>query len=59
MNGPTQVINVRLTVDEVERLDKMAALDDRSRSSYVRRLILSALDELQGNDPSHHEAGAE
>ena len=59
MNKPTQVINVRLTIAKVERLDKMAALDDRSRSSYVRRLILSALDELQDNDLSHHEAGAE
>ena len=47
----TQVINVRLLTSEIERLDELAQADDRSRSSFVRRLILSALDGLRDNDP--------
>ena len=43
----TQVINVRLTSDEIKKIDELAKADDRSRAYMIRKLIRQALDEFQ------------
>lgn len=55
----TQVVNVRLTVDEIRQIDKLAEDDDRSRSYMIRKLIRLSLSELQDNGQPHHEGDAE
>ena len=59
MSEKTKVINVRLTLDEIEQIDELAHADDRSRAYMIRKLIRLSLGELQGNDLPHHEGGAE
>ena len=59
MLKPTQVVNVRLTVDEIRQIDSLAKEDDRSRSYMIRKLIRLSLSELQGNGQPHHEGDAE
>lgn len=49
----SKVVNVRLTASEIARVDALAAQDDRSRSSLIRRLILLALDDYQGTFQRH------
>ena len=55
----TQVVNVRLTIDEIEQIDRLAEADDRSRAYMIRKLIRLSLGELRDNDSSHHEEDAE
>ena len=55
----TQVVNVRLTVDEIEQIDRLAEADDKSRAYMIRKLIRLSLGELRDNDSSHHEEDAE
>ena len=43
------VVNVRLTPAELEEIDTLAKLDDRSRAYMIRKLIRSALDALRNN----------
>ncbi len=38
-------VAIRLTADEAQAVALLAAADDRSTSSYIRRLIRLALDE--------------
>ena len=54
----TQVVNVRLTVDEIEQIDRLAEADDRSRAYMIRKLIRLSLGELRDNDSSLHEGDA-
>ncbi|MDD3030692.1 MAG: ribbon-helix-helix domain-containing protein [Alphaproteobacteria bacterium] len=61
MSNPTKepriVVNIRLLESEVEMLDRLAEKDGRSRSSYMRRLILSALDApINKTQPPRQEA---
>ena len=49
MAKQTVVVNVRLTIDEVQRLDEIAQADDRSRGYIIRKLLREALDVVQGN----------
>lgn len=55
----TQVVNVRLTLEEIEQIDVLAKEDDRSRSYMIRKLIRLSLSELQDNGQPHHEGDAE
>ena len=55
----TQVVNVRLTVDEIEQIDRMAATDDRSRAYMIRKLIRLSLGELRDNGSLLHAEDAE
>ena len=55
----TQVINVRLTLEEIEQIDTLAKADDRSRAYIIRKLIRLSLDELLNNGSLPHEEGAE
>ena len=55
MAKQTVVVNVRLTIEEVERIDEIAVADDRSRGYIIRKLIRESLDALQGNDLSPPE----
>ena len=54
----TQVVNVRLTVDEIEQIDRLAEADDRSRAYMIRKLIRLSLGELRDNDSSLHDGDA-
>lgn len=47
------VINIRLDDETVQRLENLAARENRSRSNLIRNLILEALDGLQDNVQSH------
>ncbi len=40
---PRVNVTIRLTPDELDTIDKYADSDDRSRSSFLRRLIISAI----------------
>lgn len=51
----TQVVNVRLTLEEIEQIDVLAKANDRSRAYMIRKLIRLSLGELQGNGSLHHE----
>lgn len=55
----TKVINVRLTLDEIKQIDKLAKADDRSRAYMIRKLIRLSLGELRGSGSLHHEGDAE
>ena len=55
----TQVVNVRLTLDEIAQIDKLAEADDRSRAYVIRKLIRLSLGELLGNGSLHREEDAE
>ncbi|MBR2208979.1 MAG: CopG family transcriptional regulator [Synergistaceae bacterium] len=46
----TKVINVRLTIDEIEKIDELAKADERSRAYMIRKLIRQALGEFQRSD---------
>ena len=59
MQQETKVVNVRLTLDEIKKLDKLAHAEDRSRAYMIRKLIRQSLSELQDNDSSHHEEDVE
>ncbi|MBQ4402687.1 MAG: ribbon-helix-helix protein, CopG family [Synergistaceae bacterium] len=52
-------MNVRLTPDEIRRIDEAAKADDRSRAYMVRKLILQSLDALQDTGSWPHEEDAE
>ena len=58
MAKQTVVVNVRLTLDEVELIDEIAQEDDRSRGYIIRKLLRESLDALQGNDLPPHEEDA-
>lgn len=55
----TQVVNVRLTLDEIAQIDKLAKTDDRSRAYVIRKLIRLSLGELLDNGSLHREEDAE
>lgn len=40
---PRQNVTIRLNIDEVAAIDRLAAADGRSRSSFVRRLVGRAI----------------
>ncbi len=40
---PRVNVTIRLTPDELDTIDKYADADGRSRSSFIRRLITSAI----------------
>ena len=50
MAKQTVVVNVRLSLDEVARIDEIAQEDDRSRGYIIRKLLRESLDAMQGND---------
>ena len=41
-NAPSQVIALRLTVDEISELDERAAREGKSRSEIIREALASA-----------------
>lgn len=45
----TVTVNVRLSLDDLEKIDAAAKHDDRSRAYMIRKLIRSALDALRNN----------
>ena len=47
MAKETVVVNVRLALDEVERIDEIARADDRSRGYIIRKFLRESLDALQ------------
>lgn len=55
----TQVVNVRLTLEEIEQIDVLAEADDRSRAYMIRKLIRLSLGELRDNGSLHHGGGVE
>lgn len=59
MAKETRIVNVRLTPDEIRRIDEAAKADDRSRAYMVRKLILQSLDALQDTGSWPHEEDAE
>ena len=46
----TQVINVRLTLEEIKKIEELAKADERSRAYMIRKLIRQALGEFQRSD---------
>ncbi len=59
MAKETQIVNIRLTLDEIKTIDELAHADDRSRAYMIRKLIRLSLGELQGSELSHHEGDVE
>lgn len=47
MSGPKVAIHVRLPARWIERIDKLAEAEDRSRSEWVRELVRRALDKAK------------
>lgn len=41
---------IRVTAEELARIDRQAAREDRDRSGLVRRALWRYLDEEEGND---------
>lgn len=49
------VVNVRIEEDVLAEIERLAARENRSRSNFIRHLILLGLDEFQDNGLRHRE----
>ena len=49
------VINVRLEECVLAEIERLAARENRSRSNFIRHLILLGLDEFRDNDSPRRE----
>jgi len=45
MDQKSSTVSIRLRPEDVALMDKAAQEDDRTRSSWLRRLILNAIDQ--------------
>lgn len=44
---PQQIVNFRMSPDEIERLERLAARFGLTRSQFIRNLIMTGLDETE------------
>lgn len=49
------VVNVRIEEDVLAEIERLAARENRSRSNFIRHLILLGLDEFRDNDSPRRE----
>jgi metal-responsive CopG/Arc/MetJ family transcriptional regulator len=54
MNNAPQRITISVPAEMLARLDRIAAAEDRARSSVARRLLAAALDRIAAKEARTH-----